>query len=344
MVSRVLIDTCVWLDLAKDHRSQPILGALEELIRLGAVSLVVPQTILDEFERNRERVADEASQGAKPHFRLVREAVTRFADETKRKATLAALAEVDHKIATSGAEVSGALAKIESILRRSRILPLSDAIKSRVAERALRGAAPYHRNKNSVGDAILVETYADLVAESQASNAPCAFVTHNFRDFSDAHSDRRSPHPDLSELFESGTSTYWMSLADFIRHIEPDLLADHDFEFNYSQQPRGLSELLEAEHLLFRQVWYNRHLNLRSQIASGHVRLIDERELSRSPYKQDEVLDSVWDRALIAAQTTEDELGPENLGPWTDFEWGMLNGKLSALRWVLGDEWDFLDT
>jgi hypothetical protein len=40
----------------------------------------------------------------------------------------------------------------------------------------------------------------------------------------------------------------------------------------------------------------------------------------------------------------ERELGQENIGPWSDFEWGMINGKLSALRWVLGDEWDMLDT
>ena len=36
--------------------------------------------------------------------------------------------------------------------------------------------------------------------------------------------------------------------------------------------------------------------------------------------------------------------GPEGLGPYDAFEWGMINGKLSALRWVLGDEWDMLDT
>jgi hypothetical protein len=55
-------------------------------------------------------------------------------------------------------------------------------------------------------------------------------------------------------------------------------------------------------------------------------------------------IDSVWDGALAAAKRTEDELGPDDTGPWTDFEWGTINGKLSALRWVLGDEWDILDT
>ncbi len=40
----------------------------------------------------------------------------------------------------------------------------------------------------------------------------------------------------------------------------------------------------------------------------------------------------------------EAKCGADNLGPYGDFDWGMLHGKLSALRWVLGDEWDFLDT
>jgi hypothetical protein len=44
------------------------------------------------------------------------------------------------------------------------------------------------------------------------------------------------------------------------------------------------------------------------------------------------------------AKRTDEELGPDDIGPWDDFEWGMLNGKRLAIRWVLGDEWDMLDT
>jgi len=36
--------------------------------------------------------------------------------------------------------------------------------------------------------------------------------------------------------------------------------------------------------------------------------------------------------------------GAENLVVEDAFEWGMINGKLSALRWVLGEDWDELYT
>jgi hypothetical protein len=48
--------------------------------------------------------------------------------------------------------------------------------------------------------------------------------------------------------------------------------------------------------------------------------------------------------AKRAAKRVEKKYGRKSLGPYTDFDWGMINGKLSALRWVLGDEWDMLDT
>ena len=50
---KILIDTCVWLDLAKDYQQQPILTALEELIRMGDIELILPRTVLDEFARNK---------------------------------------------------------------------------------------------------------------------------------------------------------------------------------------------------------------------------------------------------------------------------------------------------
>ena len=45
----VLIDTCVWLDAAKDHQQQAILAALEELVHEGDIALILPRIVVDEF-------------------------------------------------------------------------------------------------------------------------------------------------------------------------------------------------------------------------------------------------------------------------------------------------------
>jgi hypothetical protein len=45
-----------------------------------------------------------------------------------------------------------------------------------------------------------------------------------------------------------------------------------------------------------------------------------------------------------ARRVIEERYGADNVGPWDDWGWGFVHGKLSALRWVLGSDWDFLDT
>jgi hypothetical protein len=111
------------------------------------------------------------------------------------------------------------------------------------------------------------------------------------------------------------------------------------WEFEVQEEPRLLSEIMAAENLLFRQVWYNRHWNRRIAIERGKHKVVTEAEWNKHPKRRQKmVVDTVWAQALEAAKRTEDEVGTENLGPWTDFEWGMLNGKLSTPRWVMGSE------
>lgn len=93
-------------------------------------------------------------------------------------------------------------------------------------------------------------------------------------------------------------------------------------------EARSLEEISEVEEELYEKAWYDRHKMLESAVESG----------------RSEVDPEIWEKALKAAKEVEKKYGKNQLGPYSDFEWGMLLGKLSSLRWVLGDEWDNCDT
>jgi restriction endonuclease len=91
---------------------------------------------------------------------------------------------------------------------------------------------------------------------------------------------------------------------------------------------RAENEILEAEQEFFDRVWYDRKIGLEERIEKGKTTVDPE----------------IWKGAQKAMKEVEARYGKRNLGPYSDSEWGMVNGKLSALRWILGDEWDNLDS
>ena len=99
---RILIDTCVRLDLAKDYHQQAQLGILEELIELGEISLIVPRVIVEEFARNRARVIDDSSRSLSTTLKRVKEAVDKFGDPRRKRMVLRQLNDVDHRLPTLG--------------------------------------------------------------------------------------------------------------------------------------------------------------------------------------------------------------------------------------------------
>lgn len=342
---KILIDTCVWLDLAKDPKQLPVLGVVEELIRLNKISIIVPRVVLDEFRRNRERIGKESAKSLSTHFRLVKEAVGKIGgDEKKMRVVLSHLDDVDHMIPIIGGEAVGTLDRIEKLLTASPIIETSEAVRLRAAQRAIEKKAPFHHGKNAMADAILIETYADCIHDKSVSGLRFVFVTHNKSDFSIDHSNHKMPHSDFTNLFSRIKSLYFINLSEALRRVEPSLVTDIMFEHSWTQDPRGLTEILEAEDLLFNQVWYNRHWNMRIGIEEGKIKVVDKETYPRPLGAPETIQRDVLKSAMKAARCVERRYGKKNLGPWDDFEWGMINGKLSTLRWVLGDEWDMLDT
>lgn len=342
MTYTVLIDTCVWLDLAKDARQLPIINALGDLTNAGEISLIVPDVVRSEFERNKDSVAERAQKSLKSHFRLLKDSIESLADDEMVAQASKAILEVDRRIKVDSQDVIRTIQKIEELFTTAKKPAISTRIKEKLAERALAGKAPFHTGKNSSADALLIEIYSDQMKGGETKKA--AFVTHNYRDFSNQTGDRRDPHKDLMYLFDGDRSSYWISLPSLLEHIDPDLLPNAELEFSGWDEARRLSEILDAEHLLFRQIWYNRHWKFRDSIENGEIQVVTEEQYRKTGYRSDQIVEANWQHALVAAKRTEQEVGKENLGPWDDFEWGMLNGKLSALRWVLGDDWDMLDT
>jgi len=94
---------------------------------------------------------------------------------------------------------------------------------------------------------------------------------------------------------------------------------------------RNDKSILKASKEFWDKVWWNRHQDWLHSINSGKESLTAEQK-------------PILKRAKKVAKEIEKKYGRKNL-LFNDFEWGFLSGKLSALSWVMGAEWEeSLDT
>jgi hypothetical protein len=110
------------------------------------------------------------------------------------------------------------------------------------------------------------------------------------------------------------------------------LLADHlDVAFRHDVQTetlRKVADILAAEGELSDRLWYGR------KPAHG-----DDSRLKDTP-------PDIVKGMREAQRHMEEKYGVEELmkDVASDWNWGFLSGKVSAIRWVLGYEWDMLDS
>lgn len=339
---KLLIDTCVWLDFAKITKGDKVLGLLEEFLEKEEVALICPEIILSEFDRNKDRIVTNAGKSISSHRKKAKKIVDRHGSKEIKQIVLSELNNIDHKIPTLEEEAFSTIQRIQKLLNRSEKIPINDDIKLRSAQRAIDNRAPFHSSKNSMEDAIIIESYQEYRSTHNSDESTLMFITHNKNDFSLQDGNQKEPHNDLKNIFDSTDSHYFINLSDALNKINSELVEQIEFEKEWFFEPRSLSEILEVEDELVEKIWYNRHKLREHSIKSGKIKIV-KREDYDLKNSRNTIVKEIWEGAKKTAKKVEDKYGNENLF-YDDFEWGMLNGKLSALRWVIGDEWDNLDT
>lgn len=328
----LLVDTSTWFDLSKRRDGQRWIVALRVLAHQGEVELLVPRLVVDEFERNRERIETSMTASIAQRFKLIKQDLDDYGGTVQEHA-LKVIEDLGRHVPLIGAMATRNFNEVLELLRAGRVIEPTDEERRGVIERGPSKRAPFHRSRNSVADALLIELYGTTIRGVDLDQEPHAFVTTNSEDFSLPKGDNRQPHPDLTALFAPDGSTYGLGveglnniLLDHFGDEIRELFEETDFE----EEPRRLGEIVEAEQQLFNRIWYHRSLQHEYRLREAG----DQAEVER--------LLAIAGPARKRVETKYSQ--PGQLGPHTDFELGMLNGKLSALRWVLGSKWDFLDT
>jgi len=328
-VLRLLVDTSVWLDLAKNRDGQRWIVPLRVLKFQKKLELLVPPVVIDEFERNRPRAEAAVTSSVLDRFRQLRKDLHEFGGAER----LEWLEEMSHQVPMVSSGTLQNFSEISDLLYTgSRLEPSSAEIQGAM-NRGLEKRAPFHLNKNATADALIIELYGAALRDAEHQDDAHCFVTSNYLDFSTPNGDRREPHPDLAAFFADQRSGYFYGIEGLDTALVNNLGAEFTEEAEETElvheEPRTLAEILEAEKEFFDKIWYVRKLIHREKIEAGDAEPL--------PVGMDERMDD-------AMRAIEEQYGADNVGPWNDWGWGFVHGKLSALRWVLGSEWDFLDT
>lgn len=332
-VLRLLIDTSAWLDLAMRRDGQKWIVPLRVFLHQGKLELLVPPLVIEEFERNRPRSEAAVTSSVLARLRQLRRELHDFAGEKHEHVWLE---ETEQHIPLVNAMAPQNFREIAELLNRGTKLRPTNAERAMVVKRGLEKKAPFSAGKNSVADALLIEMYATQLKKADPDDLYC-FVTSNHRDFSAPNGDHRQPHPDLADIFSASQSRYLYQVdglhAGLLDYFGDEFVEEvEEIEFLIGdEEPRTLAEIVDAMEEFFDRVWY-------------------VRSIVHADAENEEVSKDISAGARAARRRVEERYGRDSLwkpiGPGHDeaWEYGYISGKLATLRWVLGSEWDFLDT
>ncbi len=98
----LLVDTSTWLDLSKRRDGQRWIVAIRVLVHQGALELLVPSVVIDEYGRNRARVEASMTASIEQRFKLIKQDLDEYGGTDYEQALLL-IDELAHEVPLIGA-------------------------------------------------------------------------------------------------------------------------------------------------------------------------------------------------------------------------------------------------
>jgi len=194
------------------------------LIEKDKISLILPTIIYEEWRKNKEKkvIAHNLSlvKGIIKNAKQIKDYISGEDSEIFAKIINNINDEMIKEKTSMPAKNVDSLFSHPSTIR----IEVTDSSKIKAIDFGLSNKRPFHNNKNSTNDALIIFSSMEYV-EDNGIMSDCIFITENTLDFSD-DKNKNKPHPDISHFFSDGNAKYFINLGEAINHIEQGLVDD----------------------------------------------------------------------------------------------------------------------
>jgi len=234
----LIIDTCVWIDLCNDEDKE-VREKLSDLVKQGKVKLILPQLVIEEWERNKQsKIIDYKKASFRGMIKNAKK-ISEYIPQEDSSCIKRILEKFQQRIPQIEQAALEEIKVIEYLYNYPSTIKLQieGNVKLQAVEFALLKKAPF-KNKNCMADALILLSAVDYINRKQLKN--CIFVSRNTSDFSST-SNTLQIHEDLQALFEKNEIKYFVNIGLAINEVEKGLISNEEI--------RKIEEELQNEKL-----------------------------------------------------------------------------------------------
>ncbi len=234
----LIIDTCIWINLCDRFKLREFPGKITDLVEQDKVKLIVPQTVIDEWDKHKAEIVPKLQESIRGHIRNAKDLSDYLELEDDAKQVKDILNKLHSQQTSIESLTQQNIDTVEALFNHPSTikLPITEKEILQAVDFALEDKAPF-RGKNSMADALILFSFINHVAEVGLTD--CIFISSNTTDFSSK--DNRKIHDDLKEIFDEHEIKYFINIALAIKEIEDSLISDEDI--------REIEQTLQLEEL-----------------------------------------------------------------------------------------------